>query len=87
MRKIARLKRDIELFLYKTGWESGQPHTLFQCALHFDLSVNQIYLNIKKLKIKIKIKASTDGIQSAAQEYGISVSSVERLLVERLLNE
>ena len=82
MKKARRLKRDVELFLYKTGWESGQPHTLFQCALHFDLSVNQIYLNIKKLKGKIKGKANNDGVQAAAQEYGISVSSVERLWSE-----
>lgn len=67
------------MFLFRTGYESGIKHTLFETALHFNLSVNQVFLNLRKFKNNIIQTAQTEGVVQAAQKYGISTSIVERL--------
>ena len=80
MKQNKREKRDKEIFLYKTGLESSQKHTLFETALHYNLSVNQIFLNCRKFQKKIIQTAQVEGIIPTAQKYGLSTGIVERLL-------
>lgn len=82
MTRKDRLKRDIDALLYKTGYDNQGEHTLWEVALKVGLSPNQVWLNNKKIIKQIQEKVAQSDIPSAAQEFGISTSVIERIMTD-----
>lgn len=78
-----RANRNRDIFLFKTNFDGTENHTLFEVALKFGVSVNQIW-RIERQFAKNLIEASKNTpFPEIAQNYNIGVDIVERLLADK----
>jgi hypothetical protein len=81
MNRAKRVIRDKEILKYRFS------ATLFETAVHFDLSLNQVALIEKKLKREIYTllvqEENPVAPEEVAKEFGLTLEQVEKIRKER----
>lgn len=75
-----REERNREVFLYRTGLDGTVKHTLFESALHFDISVNQIFRIEKDFLKQVTDLAINEGVGSAVDKYALTEAVVKHMI-------
>ena len=77
-----REERNRKVVLYRLGLEDGIQHTLFESALKFDLSINQIYRIERDILTRIHefLSDETQTQEEAAKVFGFTPYQVTAIM-------
>lgn len=74
-----RQERDRDLFLYRMGWDGDKNHTLFETALRFELSVNQIFRNERKFAHTVLKSEKEEGANATMEKFQLTELQLQQI--------